>query len=460
MAGTAASMQSETKVRKVKAPDGGGGWIVVFAVLAFNIIFDGCCYSFGILYIKILEEFNETKSNTAWTGSLFFSTPLLLAPIAGIITRKIGSRLATMLGGLIATVGFAIGSLSNSLAMLMVFYGLVGGIGMSLPYFNSIKIVTDYFDKRLALASGIAECGAGLGTIIFGPLTEYLVSTYEWRGALFIISGIVSNIIVCGALFCPVKRNKNKTCNKNCTSHYLPCSCCFKSRYSMDVSEHSVSHVPDGCETTPETEVRCIYVSQLKNIQFLMFAISNFVMYFWNHIPYIFIVSNAVDIGISLQKASYFLSIIGFVHMFGIIGYGVLCNRKCVNRMVVYGISNGMCGVSILLVPVFQEYVPFAILSGCFGLFSAATEALLSCVLIDIVGKKAFDNFFCGLILFTEGVADLLGTPFAGFLVDNTRSYDTTFYVAGGCVTATGFLYLILSRNRTEHTDCEVTVQS
>ncbi|XP_053381271.1 monocarboxylate transporter 12-B-like [Mercenaria mercenaria] len=381
MVGTVASIPSETKVRKVKAPDGGRGWFVVFAALAFNIIFDGCCNSFGILFIKILEEFNETKSNTAWTGSLFFSTPLLLAPIAGMITRNIGSRLATMLGGLIATVGFAVGSLSNSIPMLLIFYGLVGGTRMSLPYFNSIKVVTDYFDKRLVLASGIAECGSGLGTLIFGPLTEYLVTAYEWRGALFIISGIASNIIVCGALFCPVRPNKKKPSSYKCTSLYFPCSCCFSSRYPEDISEYTVADVPNDWK--PRAKLRRLYLSKLKNVPFLVFAFSNFIVTFWYDVTYIFIVSNTVDIGISLRKTSYLLLIIGFAHLFGIIGYGVLCNREWINRTVVYGLSSVVSGASVLLVPIFKGYVPLVILSGCFGLFSAATEALFSYVLID-----------------------------------------------------------------------------
>lgn len=83
-------------------PEGGWGWIVVVATLTFNIIYDGCSYSFGILYITFLDYYGDTKSNTAWIGSLFFSVPLLCAPLAAMITQKLGSRNATMLGGFIA----------------------------------------------------------------------------------------------------------------------------------------------------------------------------------------------------------------------------------------------------------------------------------------------------------------------------------------------------------------------
>jgi MFS family permease len=38
-----------------------------------------------------------------------------------------------------------------------------------------------YFDKKRAMATGIAVCGSGIGTFIFAPLASYLVQEYTWR---------------------------------------------------------------------------------------------------------------------------------------------------------------------------------------------------------------------------------------------------------------------------------------
>lgn len=51
-------------------PDGGFGWIVVFASFMCNVIVDGIIFSFGILLPKISSEFDESKATTAWIGSL------------------------------------------------------------------------------------------------------------------------------------------------------------------------------------------------------------------------------------------------------------------------------------------------------------------------------------------------------------------------------------------------------
>jgi len=55
------------------------------------------------------------------------------------------------------------------------------------------------------LLVGIAVAGSGIGTVIFAPLTEFLIDRYQWRGALTITSAILLNIVVCGALFRPLE---------------------------------------------------------------------------------------------------------------------------------------------------------------------------------------------------------------------------------------------------------------
>lgn len=77
-------------------------------------------------------------------------------------------------------------------------------MGFGLIYLPAIVSVTMYFEKYRSLATGIAVCGSGFGTFIFSPLTEILISSYGWRGAMLIIGGIVLNCIIFGATFKPL----------------------------------------------------------------------------------------------------------------------------------------------------------------------------------------------------------------------------------------------------------------
>lgn len=49
--------------------------------------------------------------------------------------------------------------------------------------------------------------GSGLGTFAYAYLTNYLIDIFDWRGTILILSGILLNGLVCGALFRPLHSN-------------------------------------------------------------------------------------------------------------------------------------------------------------------------------------------------------------------------------------------------------------
>lgn len=87
---------------------------------------------------------------------------------------------------------------------------MVAGIGFGLIYLPSVVSVGYYFEKKRALATGIAVCGSGIGTFIFAPLTKYLLDVYNWKNALFIVAGIILNGAICGMLMRPLEPVKKK----------------------------------------------------------------------------------------------------------------------------------------------------------------------------------------------------------------------------------------------------------
>jgi len=61
------------------------------------------------------------------------------------------------------------------------------GFGFGLMYLPAVVSVSIYFEKRRAIALGIAMCGTGAGTFTFGPLGKYLVDQLDWKGAHFVL---------------------------------------------------------------------------------------------------------------------------------------------------------------------------------------------------------------------------------------------------------------------------------
>lgn len=90
---------------KKKIPDGGYGWVIVFASLMVSLIADGVSFSFGLIYTELLDHFNEGTTKTAWVGSLFMAVPLLAGPIMSNLVDKYGCQRMTMIAGLVGCAG-------------------------------------------------------------------------------------------------------------------------------------------------------------------------------------------------------------------------------------------------------------------------------------------------------------------------------------------------------------------
>ena len=112
------------------------------------------------------------------------------------ITNKFGCRTTCIMGSVIGCLAFALSTLSNSVTMLMITYGILGGIGFGLVYLPAIVSVGYYFEKKRAFATGIAVCGSGFGTFVFAPLAQLLLDNFDWKGANLILAGLILNCAV------------------------------------------------------------------------------------------------------------------------------------------------------------------------------------------------------------------------------------------------------------------------
>ena len=82
-------------------------------------------------------------------------------------------------------------------------------------YLPSIVIVNHYFEKKRALANGIAVCGSGIGTLVFAPLGQFLVVSYGWRGSVIIVAGILLHGTIFGALLRPLYGATSTKCRNS-----------------------------------------------------------------------------------------------------------------------------------------------------------------------------------------------------------------------------------------------------
>lgn len=202
-------------------PDGGWGWMVVLASFCIHIVTDGMTYSFGIFYVEFLDYFKEGKGYTAWIASILVGVTLCSGPVSSSLVNRYGCRAVTIAGAILASICLAASVYATSVFMLFITIGLGTGLGLGLIYLPAIVSVTMYFERLRSLATGIAVCGSGLGTFIFAPVTEILITKYGWQGALLIMAVIVLGCSLFGAMFRPLvhEERKGETMEKADLSH-------------------------------------------------------------------------------------------------------------------------------------------------------------------------------------------------------------------------------------------------
>ncbi|KAL5288108.1 hypothetical protein ACFFRR_008765 [Megaselia abdita] len=195
----------EEKTAAVVLPiDGGWAWVVMVASFLCNTVVDGIVFSSGMIQESIMGEFKVSKGYVAIVSSLLSGCYLMAGPFVSAMANRYGFRPVTMCGAVIASIAFALSYCATSVEYLFITYGIIGGIGFCMIYIPSVITVGYYFEKWRALATGIALCGSGVGTFVFAPLTQMLITEYGWRNTLVIQAGIILLCLIFGAAYRPL----------------------------------------------------------------------------------------------------------------------------------------------------------------------------------------------------------------------------------------------------------------
>ena len=95
--------------------------------------------------------------------------------------------------------------MSPNIPVLMITYGIMGGIGLGMIYLPAIVSVGFYFERRRALATGISVCGSGVGAFVMAPLVSWLVEAHDWKAANLVLGGICLTCVLFGGLMRPLE---------------------------------------------------------------------------------------------------------------------------------------------------------------------------------------------------------------------------------------------------------------
>ncbi len=153
------------------------GWSVVLAALGINLIL-GSLYAWGVTGKALVVQWGWTKADAALPFTVSTVSFALMMIFAGRWQDKIGPRYVAMLGGLCFGCGFIASSFARSPQLMLVTFGIIGGIGIGLGYSATTPPSIKWFPPaRKGLITGIVVSGVGLAAVYMSPLTNYLLKS-------------------------------------------------------------------------------------------------------------------------------------------------------------------------------------------------------------------------------------------------------------------------------------------
>ena len=199
-------MQFLDRERSVARP-GFTRWLVPPAALAVHLCI-GEIYGFSVFNVPLTRLLGITQSAPGdWTipqVAWLYSTGLILlglsAAFFGKWVERNGPRKTMFVSACCWGGGFLVASLGIKLHqfwLVLLGYGVIGGIGLGLGYISPVSTLVKWFPDRPGMATGMAIMGFGGGALIGAPFGSELLRHFATPHS----TGVMEAFLVMGAVY-------------------------------------------------------------------------------------------------------------------------------------------------------------------------------------------------------------------------------------------------------------------
>lgn len=187
-----------------KPPDGGWGWLIVFACGFSNLCTFPMFQQFGLVFRQKFRDLgiSDTQTTTVINLNSAFnaSVGLLNGPVFGTFSY----RQVAMFGSLLVATSLFISTMCNSFWMYIIFYAMCYGSGIGITQSANALALNTYFKEKRRIATGLSWSTTALGPIVWPFIITYLKSIYGMEGTLLLFSAFAGHSFMCSLLLQPV----------------------------------------------------------------------------------------------------------------------------------------------------------------------------------------------------------------------------------------------------------------
>ena len=373
---------------------------VLGAAVGINLL-AGILYIWSVISKSLISELNWTSKE----ASLPYTISTLCFVIAMVIFGKIqdakGPSFTATIGSILMGSGLILSGFTKSPLIMLITIGAITGPGIGIINVSTAPPAVKWFPpEKKGIITGIVVSGVGISSIIFSPLSNYLLSTVG-ISKTFIYLGV--GALFFAFIFAQMLKNPPEGYNTVATNKL------DKTSLGMDLPRED------------STWREMLKTKEFYKLWVMLAFSSSAGLMIIGHI------SNIAKIQVNWESGFLLVIFLAVFNTLGrILGGSISDKIGCINLM---RIMFALQGLNMFFFPKYLNIWLVAFGVAIAGLCYGAGFPVFPAKILDLYGAKDFGLNY-GLIFTSWGIGGVIGPMTGAAIFDLTGSYNNAFLIA------------------------------
>ncbi|XP_029828096.3 monocarboxylate transporter 12-B [Ixodes scapularis] len=381
----------------------------------------------GLLFVNIMEEFNVNREEASWPVSMIPTGYDMGGLVYGLLSQRLSLVQTAIVGAFLTSLGLIASVLISKIWWMTVTLGLLHGLGSGTMSVCVQVFVSQNFAVYRGIAHGIVNTGPSISAFVFPILMYLLTSRYTFEGSLFLLGGILLNLIPLSTLLGEhfTTPQKNPPLIDGCDRPIT-----FSDKLRRQETQYGTQK---NRSSTSESKPRVLKTAGevLRAPVFYVLFVSWLAMYLNLDIILTTVVDFATDIGAPERKAAALLSLFSIMDGTGRLLIPLIADKNLVRRSTLWAFDFLVVGILVATLSSVRSYKSLVIVMFPMAAAMGCSQSMFGVLLADYIGLDRLSVAYglCSMI----GAPILLLKPLViGYFRDTTGSYVDMFCILAG----------------------------
>ncbi len=366
-------------------------------------------YTFGVFLKPLTATFGWSRGQVSLAFTLAALSVAASSPFIGrLLDRYAARRIIIPCTVIYGVAFFSLAFLTPHLSHLLCVFVILGIVGNGTTQLAYARVVSACFDQERGRALAAVMAGSGLGSMVFPPIAQALISAYGWRAAYGVLG---ATILLLG----------------------IPLAAAFL--YEPRAGKNQRSPQPDHADGPIWQSITSFRFLGIVTALLLFSFATNGLNAHWAAL--------LTDRGLAAGRAATVLSVAGLATLASKLSTGYLLDRFFAGRTAAGLLA--ACATGFLAV-IFGHATWFAFAAAVLvGLGMGAESDAVPYLLTRYFGLRRFGELY-GYTWCVYAIAGALGPWVMGSMFDHTGSYQLVLLTSFGMITVAAILFASLPR--------------